>query len=287
MKKIISIILIMSIFMCLTLNVSAHTQVQNTILDEYTDKDGHKYYVGAESIGWIIDEYGHIGTTSITYRFDNSVPSRYKTMFRKAASSWEIYTDATVTEVSSTSANVVVKYGSLALTSRAESSTYTNGTRNYHSSNWTITINNSDLAVEHDLIHEIGHVFGLHELRYTDNTNKIMFIKGSSRTATHPTSSDIKGFYVITGLHSTHSSWKYSNTAKWCATCGGIKTFDEPHNFRWTAYTAGTHKGYCPICKLTVYENHSYYLSGSQCTRCGSTNASGGTVSIPDEELVE
>lgn len=286
MKRIISTILIISICMCLTINVSAHTQVQNTVLDEYTDSDGRRYYVGAESIGWIIDEYSHIGTTSITYHFDSSVPAKYKTMFRSAAASWETYTQATVTEVSSTSANVLVKYKALASTTCATSQTSITGVRNYHSTSWIININNNNIAVEHDLIHEIGHVFGLNDLHNISNKNKLMYIK-NTRTATHPTSYDIKGFNVITGLHSNHTSWKYSNTAKWCATCGGIKTFDEAHNFRWSPYSSATHKGYCPVCKLTVYENHSYYLSGSTCTRCGSTNTGGGTVSIPDEELVE
>lgn len=144
----------------------------------------------------------HWGSNTVSYKF-SGLSSAYKEMFRDAAEIWESCTSAHITE-SSSAVGTVTKENieSIAPGCPAITVTPMNVSSPYHGYTWTIYMNSTRMneLTAVSLAHEIGHVFGLVDLYNSSNINKLMHFS-EYRTATAPTSSDVKGFNVITGLH--------------------------------------------------------------------------------------
>ena len=264
MKKILcsAISIIVAIFLLIT-NVYAHGTAQNTQLDTYQDENGF-VYVGSEEIGWGIMEFCHLGTHQGQYKFDSGLDSQYRTMFLDAVELWSSTTQATMTQSNSAIGTVVQgNYGEGFVARAVMNSSYSSG----HITSWEIQVNTyyANSITVMDLAHEIGHIWGLTDLRAEDNVCRLMYYSNAS-TATSPTTGDINGFKVITGLHTTHN-WIYTNARKKCTLCHGIKT--ESHSYLWSDYSASQHRGVCSMCGKTVYESHeTYYNAIKGCVRC-------------------
>lgn len=99
------------------------------------------------------------------------------------------------------------------------------------------------------LEHELGHVIGLNDLYESRNQNKLMY--GYSNTsASSPTSLDIWGAKVITGVHSSHT-W-------------GYKYYD-------TNSTGNRHVNYCTQCNgLGLNVTQCVYNTNNVCKTCGT-----------------
>lgn len=267
MKKRICIALmfcvLLSVFSCFS--SSAHSVNQSAQLDTYYDGYGF-LCVGGESIGWGIDETVHLGGYNVVYRF-GSLSSTYKTMFEQAIAHWENATAAEFTEGTLFTASGTVKadtgISQIAIFDPIEVDDTTG-----HITEWEIRINTNMNPDVVDLMHEIGHIFGIVDLFSYSNRDKLMYAFDEDATATGLTQNDIKGFNVITGIHNSHT-WKYTNANRVCVVCDGVKT--QSRNYKWTQYTNATHKGTCSSTGEVVYEAHTYYTNTSTgvCSRCG------------------
>ena len=211
-------------------------------------------------------EFSHLGSYSGTYKFDSSVEQRYKNMFLQAVALWSNTTMASMSEDSNAIGTIVQgNYGAQFV---AAAILIPGNSTNGHAESWMMYINTyySDIMTVSIIAHELGHIWGLTDLENENNVNKLMYYS-TDCTATVPTSSDIKGFNVITGIHNTHN-WEYTNIRRKCRACDGIKT--ESHLYVWTDYNASTHRGECSTCGQIVYEDHNnYYSNLSGCSRCG------------------
>ncbi len=266
-RKLTIALLVLSIITLLSLQVYAHNSSQVDILDHETD-NGHTI-IGSESIGWIIDESMHLGSSVLTYRFSNTVTQTQKNSFYAAISIWSnAYPYLSFTESSSGLLYITTNNannGKIATTSGATNS-------NGHFTSATITINNyySSYINPVSLAHEIGHVIGLNDLYDDGNDNKIMYgYYGTSATA--PATEEIWGVSILQNRHGNtgyEHDWKYTNAKKTCSYCGGVKT--EQHHYVWTQYNATYHKGTCTDCGAIVYERHYHYYNNILgCLRCG------------------
>ena len=202
--------------------VNAHPSKQNNILkSEYHSTYGG-YYVGGESVGWSIDENNHAGGTYINYTWqtgDACLTAARKSLVQQGAAKWapcgtieneiggNTYTGGKIgTFDPGPNSGTVAQFYDFASDSQ--------GNLYYWKidMNWRMNVTSTTMA------HEFGHVFGLNDLYNSSNSNKLMF-GYSSRTASGPTATDVKGFNVITGIHTTHSF----NTSGVCTGCGGLK----------------------------------------------------------------
>lgn len=274
MKKIISTLMSIIIALTAAVPITAHTTSQSDELercDRY--KDYNIIHYGCEEhCGWCIFEGKHAGGTSTTYKLDSSLSASDKQYFETAKRAWTSRTKAKMTETSNNPTGTVSRTyppidnlpnSWVALTTGSVDS-------KGHYKKWIIAIRPGVSIDAIVLMHEIGHVYGLGDLQLESNKDKIMYYKRQGMTATAPTSYDISGFNVITGLHTAHS-WKYTNQKRVCTVCNGTKV--EAHSYKWTDYSSTMHKGTCSKTGDVVYEPHVYYLDSStgKCTRCGRT----------------
>lgn len=282
MKKL-SILLFITIFLLLSaFPAFAHPAYQSNQLDTFVNYMGH-VCVGSESIGWGIMEDFHLGTYICSYKFDSNVSATNKTLFRSAVALWTNNTGAQITETSSAIGTIALRDLGASVVA-ATTLNYSASTG--HLTSWVIYINtNENITITAlYLAHEIGHVFGLSDLSSSGNINKLMYYQ-SDFTATKPTVSDIKGFNVITGIHTVHN-WKYTNAYRQCLDCDGKKTV--AHQYTWTDYNSYLHRGVCSLCNEVVYEPHSpYYNTIHGCIRCGRTAFITYNTIGPDMELYE
>ncbi len=225
MNKIIKISLVLTLGLMFvistTLLVSAHTTSQSSVLkSEYMPEYGD-YYVGGESVGWSIDEDYHSGFPYMFFKWRSSdacLTTARKNIFLQGANKWApcgtIEYDPTGNSYFGALGTFDPGPGSSTVAQFYDYSSDSDG----HLLFWRIDMNWRVSATSTDIAHEFGHAFGLNDLYNISNSNKLMY-GYTSGTATGPTSTDVKGFNVITGLHSSHSF----NTSGVCIVCGGLK----------------------------------------------------------------
>lgn len=204
-----------------TCTVYAHPTKQNNVLNSEYHSEYGGYYVGGESVGWSIDEDAHNGGTCMNYLWksdDACLTASRKAIVRMGAAKWEpcgtieyssgesYYEGGLIGTFDGGISNTVAKFYDYVSDSDG------------HLRTWKIDINWRKNATSTTLAHEFGHAWGLNDLYSSFNSNKLMY-GYSTRTATNPTSTDIKGFNVITGLHTSH----LFNTSGVCIVCGGLK----------------------------------------------------------------
>lgn len=183
-----------------------------------------------ESIGWDIDESNHTNSKSLSYKFDSTdtdLTTAIKTIVKNGASKWSSY--GTISE-SSSGTGTVYTFSDSNTDEVAGFCQYSSNSSG-HLTTWKIEINRYYSATSVTIAHEFGHAYGLNDLYESQNISKLMY-GIESRTVTSPTSSDGKGFKVITGVHTTHT-WKYKQVPnypsnvpmhrKYCSVCDGYK----------------------------------------------------------------
>lgn len=222
MKKL-ALVIIFVIAVFGVQNVFAHPNLQSSYID------------WGESIGWSIDEGNHTNSTTLTYKFDSadtSLTDSIKNTVRSGASKWSSY--GTVSE-SSSGVGTITTYSDSSTSTTSSFADYSSNSSG-HLTTWKIKINRYYTVMAVTLAHEFGHAYGLNDLYDSSNYSKLMCGYRDERTATVPTTSDGKGFKVITGVH-THTSsttWSYKQISgvplsvpihmKYCGTCDGYKT---------------------------------------------------------------
>jgi hypothetical protein len=219
-KRIHKLIIVVMVFTLISTQIIyAHPSSQSGII------------TWGESIGWIIKEDNHSNSTNITYKFydgDRNMTDAYKTIIRNGASKWSYY--GSVSESSSGTGRVQTfndpNSSNIALFDDQSCDS------NCHLIYWRIQFNRALNFTSVTAAHEFGHAFGLNDLYNSENYNKLMCGKELYRTATMLTTQDLKGFRVITGLHTSHS-WAYRRVDgypasipvhyKYCTSCDGYK----------------------------------------------------------------
>lgn len=196
--------------------VYAHTSSQSSIIN------------WGEAIGWSIDENNHTSSTTLTYKFDSTVLDFVKNIVRQGASKWSSY--GSVSE-SLAGTGTVSTYSDSSTSKTSEFTEYTSNTSG-HLTSWKIKINTYYTVLAVTEAHEFGHAYGLNDLYDSGNTSQLMYGYRDGRIATAPSSSDGKGFKVITGVHVTHT-WAYMQIPgtpsyvpahrKYCSVCDGYK----------------------------------------------------------------
>ena len=185
-----------------------------------------------ESIGWSIKEDNHSNSSNITYKFnssDRNMTDAYKTIIRSGASKWSSY--GSISESSSgtgtlqtfedpNSPNIALFYDQSC-------------DSNSHLTFWRIQFNRAMNFTAVTAAHEFGHAFGLNYLYNSENYDKLMCGKELYRTATIPTTQDVKGFKVIIGQHTSHTWTAYTRVPgystsipvhwRYCTVCDGYK----------------------------------------------------------------
>jgi len=236
-------VLWLCVIFCLSVTANAHSTSQSGIIDEgflssYTGLNYESNY-----IWWSIDEAYHNGNVNLTYKFDTGLSLDTQELFEDGAALWSNNTSANITYFSSSTgivseANIWWNTDLIAFFGNYEVDA------SGHLTKWAICVNTAadPAATAVDLAHEIGHAFGLNDLYYPVHISCLMY-GHTSCTATAPTSSDIKGFKLITGLHTRHI-WMYTNTRKTCYICSGVKT--ESHNYVCSDY--GSISQRCLLC---------------------------------------
>lgn len=210
------------------LSVGAHPAKQNNVLkSEYHSVYGG-YYVGGESVGWSIDENNHNGSPYLYYTWksgDACLTAARKNNFIAAAAKWSPCGNISYDPSGGGNTYQAGKLGTFnpgpGSGTVAQFYGYSSDAQGHLyywkiDMNWTKSYSNADWA--EILAHEFGHAFGLNDLYNSSNSNKLMY-GYTNGTATRPTATDIKGFNVITGKHTTHSF----NTSGVCTGCGGLK----------------------------------------------------------------
>ncbi len=295
MKKIFILSLTAVLLLAFSVVSFAHTTSHSSVLNSWTDEYG-RVIVGGEAIagtpvkvGWYFCESSHLGTNNATYYFDGTVTDFCRNRFNGGVALWENYSQANLTETTSTNANILVSIGAHPSGSNAYAFARpisSSGTGNGHYSQWEIVINENRQSAfrDHIAAHEIGHVFGLLDL--PTFTEALMYHQNTG-DVTAPTSYDVMGFNVATGLHTSHS-WSYNDWGRFCVGCGGPKT--EYHEYWWQQYNATSHKGVCHHCSggqySIVYEPHTYHMSDPStgiCDRCGYV---GRSIEINSDEEI-
>ncbi len=276
-KSAFTIIICFILILQLLINVNAHSSTLKNALDHDGD------LIGSEEIGWIVDEGYHMNSTTVTYTFASNITKEFESYVSKAAENWSV-----CAKVLYDASNPTVTFGFYDSSIPSYFYSYVAVTHEYnvdnngHIKSCKISFNpdyytggsnelDANIIIK-VLTHEIGHVFGLKDLKSSSNRNKLMYYTYAS-TATAPTSSDIKGFNVITGRHVTHEWLVYDSYAQ-CTICDGIHTH---LNFgtSWYDYDNYCHMGKCAVCGATVSEPHSAQWNSSKqrCERCGHTGS--------------
>ena len=249
MNKIIKIFLNLSLTLMFVVStalvVNAHTTKQNNTLQSNTITqygDG-VLYVGGESVGWSIAETRHAGTASsgvmtMTYKWGTS-NTAYRDCYRAGAKLWQ--SCGNIVENSSSTNTLGNFYQPPTPAGGIPSAKfydYAVNSTTGHLTSWKISLNEYLGSIYSKekwatvLAHEFGHAFGLNDLFREDslvltnaiyNRNKLMFGYDDARTATKPTTADVNGFNVITGIHTTHSFSSSSPSGTICTSCNGRK----------------------------------------------------------------
>ena len=223
------ILLMMTLF---PMVLYAHPASQEGILSKSYIEQYEGYDIGGDDVGWSIDEDHHAESSTITYSFDTNDPNltnTYKAYVAVAANTWS----GTVTFINKTDGSgtgMITTYNDPNDDSVAEFINYRDNTDNDgHLLGWTIQINTGKSIEARYIAHELGHAIGLNDLYASASANKLMygFLTGSANA---PTSSDIWGAKVITGIHTAHTwGYKYESTSstganshvKYCTLCNG------------------------------------------------------------------
>ena len=279
-RKLTIVLLVLSIITSISLHVYAHNSSQVGVLDSAIVND--HTVIGSESIGWIIDESMHLGSSVLTYCFDSTVQQPQKDCFYAATSIWSnAYPYLTFTESTGGLLHIIA-VNDIGYIAAATGYTDSNG----HFTLAYIFINNLYLSELTPVIlaHEIGHIIGLNDLYDPNNTDKLM--AGSGMTATGPTTAELWGVSILQNRHGNtgyEHDWKYTNAKKTCSYCGGVKT--EQHHYIWSQYNATYHKGTCTDCGAIVYERHYHYHNNILgCLRCGYNGPVPQTILDPTSE---
>lgn len=100
---------------------------------------------------------------------------------------------------------------------------------------------------KYTLTHELGHIIGLADLSsdFDDGTFSNYLMGYNNWRMQAPTATDMQGAAVISGYHTSHSSYYY--------------------NYRNNTY----HEKRCGLCNGYVLEKHT--VSGGKCTKCNRT----------------
>lgn len=208
--------------------VSAHTTSQEGILkaDHYVYGG---WYIGSESIGWSIDEDYHNGSTTLYYKWKSGDP--YLTTVRKgwyqtAAAKWAscgtvAYSTSLAKGTFGTFTASTSEMGTIAKFYDFTANSSGHLTAWKIDMNWKISSSYTDEKWATFLAHEMGHAYGLNDLySMTSPNNKSKLMYGFyDGTATGPTTTDLNGFSVITGVHSYH----LFNNSGVCTICGGME----------------------------------------------------------------
>ncbi|QNU66726.1 hypothetical protein EHE19_018095 [Ruminiclostridium herbifermentans] len=197
-----------------------------------------------EYSGWSIHEGIHTNSTTITYKFydgDRNLTDTIKSLVRNGASKWSSY--GTISESSSGTGKIQTFISSNDTVAEFyDTATDFNG----HLTYWTIRFARNKNITSVTAAHEFGHVYGLKDLTDFSNLDKLM-ITYEERTATAPTTQDIKGFRVIMGQHVYHNSWSYKAVPGYPA-------------------SVSVHLRYCQVCSGYFIESCS--PSSGMCSAC-------------------
>lgn len=232
-------------------SATAHSSSQEGILAKTYISQYEDYYIGGEDVGWSIDEKFHTNGTTLTFSFDTTDPhlnNTYKSYVIDGASKWS----GTINIINKTDGSGVgliktfYNANSGIIAQFCNCSAYSS---TGHLICWEIQLNRSYSMSSSTLAHELGHAIGLNDLYAVTNSGKLMY-GYSNGTATSPTTSDIWGAKVITGVHSSHTwGYKYYSTA---------------------SQTSNMHIKYCTDCKgLTTIVSACSYNAKNICIYCG------------------
>lgn len=193
------------------------------------------YYIGGETVGWSVNENYHTNGTNMSYAFDYSdinLNDEYRGYVTEGALMWQ----GTVSIQQSINGTGLIKtVYSPGIPQAAYFTDYLgNADGNGHLYSWSIVINRAKNVSARTLAHEFGHAIGLNDLYSDLNAGKLMY-GYSDGTATGPTSSDIWGAKVITGIHTSHNwGYRYYTTIsgenmhiKYCTYCNGLTSVTE------------------------------------------------------------
>ena len=230
-NKVVAYIFLFIGIICYSPYALAHPASQEGILARTYNSQYGRYYIGGEDFGWSIDESYHTNGTTVTYNFsstDQYLTDTYKSYVINGASLWSGTVNIVNREFDNNGTGLI-------------STTYNDDTQVYarfydyfadssgHLTSWKIEMNRAKPLSATVLAHEFGHAIGLNDLYDARNSGKLMYgVVGG--TATAPTSSDIWGAKVITGVHTAHTwGYKYwkSNAfgnmhIKYCTICNGL-----------------------------------------------------------------
>lgn len=253
----LSIVLLL-ISLTATMTASAHPSSQEGILatsivPEYGDG---RNYIGGDDFGWRINEEYHTNGTILIYSFsrnDSYLTSTYKAYTLLGASLW----DGTVSIT-----NIAGGFGTGTIQTFDDPMTGTIARfkdfwadSSGHLFTWIIEMNRSKPQNAKVLAHEFGHAIGLIDLYASKSSNKLMY-GFDNGTASGPTTSDIWGAKVITGVHTSHIwGYKYHSTnhmgnvhIRYCTDCNGLSLYTEQciYNAKNVCIKCGTPYGYQP-----------------------------------------
>lgn len=279
-KRILSVILAFVVLALVpTLSVSADSLTVNHIN-------------GGEQCGWtLMSSRLHRGQKALTYNFKYAADkTKYASVFTSGTSLWG--SSISCTEGSASAAQ-------LSIWSVSDSGKpYTAATRLTASTNSHITkaemvINSavfdgkSSAVKTRTIAHEIGHVFGLDDLKDSANDTKIMWYSASS--SKNVTQSDLYGMKVVTHAHKSHSfaspvsysSTYHRSTCNYCSgyieerhtmvngscsECGRICTHP---SCSYAYVNTSVHRCTCSMCGNVFNEAHILNSSSGECIKCG------------------
>ena len=160
---------------------------------------------------------------------DRNMTDALKTIIRNGASKWSYY--GSVNE-SSSGTGIIPTFDGDSTKGVAALFYDQSCDLNSHLTYWKIKFNRNYAFTSTTAAHEFGHAYGLNDLNNSENYNKLMCGSEADRTATMLTTQDLKGFRVITGLHTSHT-WAYKRVPnyptstpvhyKYCSQCDGYK----------------------------------------------------------------
>lgn len=229
-KKVSAVIGALVLLLYLSPLAFAHPYSQEgVIVKNYCDPYSGNYYIGDEEFGWAIKEHCHTNGTTMTYSFDDvNLTIWHKDCTDAGAALWA----GTVTiekQLNGTGVGKIRTFNDASDSTIAKFCEYTTSVTTGHLISWCIRINLSRNVTPIVMAHEFGHAIGLKDLYTSQSSDKLMYFQDST-TATAPTSADIWGAKVITGVHTSHT-WEYlfyqpgpggyNKHYRRCADCGG------------------------------------------------------------------
>lgn len=232
----------------------AHSTSQKGILAKTYNSSCGRYCIGGEDVGWSVDELHHTNGTGTSYSFsttDTELTGLHKQIVIEGANKWS----GIVTITNKTDGTGVGKIETVYNANSgilAECTSYKTGT-NGHLTGWRIILNRAYSVTSTDVAHEFGHAIGLNDLYQSKNKNKLMYGYSDTRTASRPTSSDVSGAMIITGVHTSHT-W-------------GYKFYDITN-------TGNRHINYCTYCNgIGLNVSKCIYGSNNKCLQCGTSQS--------------